>query len=92
VRIFRAFRFCAFATALAFSGALAEAAAIKVELVRVGEKWELRRAGKEFFVKGAGGTNRLDQLAAAGANSVRTWGVDNLEPLLDDAHKNGLTL
>lgn len=92
MRIFRAFRFCAFATALAFSGALAEAAAIKVELVRVGEKWELRRAGKEFFVKGAGGTNRLDQLAAAGANSVRTWAADNLEPLLDEAHRHGLTV
>ncbi len=70
----------------------AVAAPVKVELQRAGDGWELRRDGKPFFVKGAGGTNRLDLLAAAGANSVRTWGADNLGPLLDDAHKHGLAV
>jgi hypothetical protein len=66
--------------------------AAKVELVREGDAWSLRREGQPFFVKGAGGTSRLDLLAAAGANSVRTWGTDNLGPLLDEAHKHGLTV
>ncbi len=68
------------------------AAPVKVELVRTADGWQLHRDGKPFFVKGAGGTERLDLLAAAGANSVRTWGADGLAPLLDEAHKNGLTV
>jgi hypothetical protein len=85
-------KFFAVAVVLAIGCGQAAAAPVKVDLTRAGETWELRRDGKAFFVKGAGGTNRFDQLAAAGANSVRTWGVDNIEPLLDDAHKNGLTV
>ncbi|MEY4384929.1 MAG: hypothetical protein RLY20_212 [Verrucomicrobiota bacterium] len=79
---------------LALAGVVGPTAgwAAKVELVRKGDAWSLRREGKPFFVKGAGGTTRLDLLAAAGANSVRTWGVDNLAPLLDEAHKHGLTV
>jgi hypothetical protein len=68
------------------------AAPVKVELIRTADGWQLKRDGKPFFVKGAGGTERLDLLAAAGANSVRTWGGDNLTPLLDEAQKNGLTV
>ena len=68
------------------------AAPVKVELLRTGTGWELRREGKPFFVRGAGGTNRLDLLAAAGANSVRTWGADNLAPLLDEARQHGLAV
>jgi len=66
--------------------------AAKVELVRAGDAWSLHRDGQPFFVKGAGGTSRLDLLAAAGANSVRTWGVDNVAPLLDEAHRHGLAV
>lgn len=68
------------------------AAPVKVELARTADGWQLKRGGEPFFVKGAGGTARLDQLAAAGANSVRTWGTDNLGPLLDEAQKHGLTV
>ena len=69
------------------------AAPVKVELIRIADGWQLKRDGKPFFVKGAGGTSRLDLLAAAGANSVRTWGVDDsTERLLDEAQKNGLTV
>lgn len=78
------------AVACLYSPATVRAA--QVEVVRDGEAWQLRRDGKPFFVKGAGGTNRLDLLAAAGANSVRTWGADNLGPLLDEAHKHGLAV
>ena len=92
MRFIASIKVCVIAALIAASSYDACTAPIKVELTRVGEKWELRRDGKAFFVKGAGGTNRFDQLAAAGANSVRTWGVDNIEPLLDEAHKNGLTV
>jgi len=34
--------------------------AAKVELVREGDAWSLRRDGQPFLVKGAGGTSRLD--------------------------------
>ncbi len=70
----------------------APATPVKVEVVRAGNTWSLRRDNAPFFVKGAGGTTRLDQLAAAGANSVRTWGVDNLASLLDEAHKHNLAV
>ncbi len=56
-------------------------------------RFELIRDGKPFFVKGAGGTDHLDQLAAAGGNSIRTWGVDEgTGKLLDEAHAAGLTV
>jgi hypothetical protein len=78
--------------ALLASASPTNAAPVKVELVRTVNGWQLKRDGQPFFVKGAGGTERLDLLAAAGANSVRTWGADNLERLLDEAQKNGLTV
>tara|TARA_Y100001935_G_scaffold247870_1_gene244303 strand:+ start:8753 stop:10063 length:1311 start_codon:yes stop_codon:yes gene_type:complete len=43
-----------------------------------------------FYIKGAGGRDRLDTLAAYGGNSIRTWGVDNAQSILDDAYKNGI--
>lgn len=53
----------------------------------------LLRDGEEFFVKGAGGADHLGQLAAAGGNSIRTWGVGRrTEKLLDEAHAAGLTV
>lgn len=48
--------------------------------------------GKYYFIKGAGGNTRLDALRDAGGNSIRTWGSDNLGPLLDQAHALGLTV
>ncbi len=92
MRFIGSIKFFAVAVVIAIGCGQTVAAPVKVELTRAGETWELRRDGKAFFVKGAGGTNRFDQLAAAGANSVRTWGADNLEPLLDEAHKNGLAV
>lgn len=72
MRYIDSIKLCAAAVAIAVTCAQTAAAPVKVELARVGERWELRRDGKAFFVKGAGDTNHLDQLAAAGANSVRT--------------------
>ena len=61
--------------------------------------------GEPFFVKGAGtgggqglGGGDLGLLAASGGNSIRTWGIEQLEalvdgkPLIDRAHELGLTV
>ena len=53
-------------------------------------KFRLLRDGKPFLVKGVGGDTRLAELKAAGANSIRTWSVDNLGRLLDEAQKHDL--
>ncbi len=37
------------------------------------------------------GGSRLDLLAAAGANSVRTWGHEQTEKIIDEAGRLGLT-
>lgn len=52
----------------------------------------LLRNGRPYFVRGVGGHTRLAELAAAGANSIRTWGTDGLDEILDDAHRHGLTV
>ena len=70
--------------------ALAEA--IPVELQQTDRGWQLLRGGQPYFIRGAGGTGSLQQLSAAGANSVRTWGADDIGGLLDEAHALGLSV
>ncbi len=48
------------------------------------------RDGEPFFIKGAGGHTRMDALAAAGGNAIRTWSADNAQQILDEAHRHGL--
>jgi hypothetical protein len=66
--------------------------AVKVEVKKVGASYQLLRNGKPYFIKGAGGTSYLDRIAAYGGNSVRTWGTENAQQLLDTAQKYGLTV
>ena len=54
--------------------------------------FQLMRDGKPYFIKGAGGSASLPKLQDAGGNSIRTWGADNIGPLLDEAQKLGLTV
>ena len=65
---------------------------VRVEIVPQGGGWRLLRGGKPYVVRGAGGDGSLELLAASGANSIRTWGADSLGPLLDRAHRLGLTV
>lgn len=65
-------------------------AVVKVEPANGG--WQLTRDGHPYVIKGVGGNKRLDQLAAVGGNSIRTWSADNLGTVLDEAHKLGLTV
>ena len=71
-----------------------DASAVKVTLQNENGSWQLIRDGKPYYVKGAGGASAsLEGVAAAGANSNRTWGVgDKTRARLDEAHKNGLTV
>lgn len=51
------------------------------------------RDGQPYFIKGAGGGRKLDELRDAGANSLRTWGAGpDLAALLDQAHAKGLSV
>ncbi|NNF17457.1 MAG: hypothetical protein HKN70_11985, partial [Gammaproteobacteria bacterium] len=66
--------------------------------------YTLLRNGKPYLVKGAGlggrrGTSgTLDLLADSGGNSIRTWGIDQIERmvdgknLLDRTHELGITV
>ncbi|MCO6455314.1 MAG: hypothetical protein J5I93_08435 [Pirellulaceae bacterium] len=55
-------------------------------------KFQLLRGGQPYFIQGVGGDSRLDQLAAAGGNSIRTWGTERLAEILDQAHQQRLTV
>jgi len=74
---------------LMWSTAMADA--VPVELQKTDSGWQLLRGGEPYLIRGAGGDGSLQQLAAAGGNSVRTWGGD-VGTLLDDAHALGLTV
>ncbi|MEN0064703.1 MAG: glycoside hydrolase family 2 TIM barrel-domain containing protein [Myxococcota bacterium] len=71
---------------------LSHAEPVVVEVRQSEQGWQLYRGGAPYFIKGAGGQDRLDELVAAGGNSIRTWGADGLDELLDAAHKRGLTV
>ncbi len=62
------------------------------QLEKTTKGWQLKRAGKPYFIKGAGGAHYLEQLAAAGGNSIRTWGADDVGGMLDKCHRLGLTV
>jgi hypothetical protein len=68
------------------------AEAIPVKLEKTEQGWQLLRGGEPYVIRGAGGDASLELLAAAGANSVRTWGADNVGSILDAAHALGLSV
>jgi hypothetical protein len=63
-----------------------------VKVQRDGSGYRLLRDGRPYVIKGGGGRVYLESLKEAGGNSLRTWGEDDLEPLLDRAHELGLTV
>lgn len=71
---------------------LAVSGAVPVRLVGTAGHWQLLRDGRPYRIRGAGGSAYLDKLAAAGANSVRTWGAEQLPKLLPEANRYGLTV
>ncbi len=66
---------------------------VPVKLVHRGAKWQLLRAGKPYFIRGAGGGGPKEMLARCGGNSFRTWGVGaDTQRDLDEAQRDGLTV
>ena len=52
--------------------------------------WVLLVDGKPFYIKGAGGETELKKVVEAGGNTIRTWGTENAESVLDAAHELGI--
>jgi hypothetical protein len=65
---------------------------IRVEVRQENNGWQLYRGGKPYYIKGVGGQVQLDKAVAYGANSVRTWGVEEAAKILDEAQSKGLTV
>jgi hypothetical protein len=63
-----------------------------VSVKKVGRKYQLLRNGEPFFIKGAGGYEKYEELKACGGNSVRIWSANNAKEYLDKAHALGLTV
>ncbi|MCB9737568.1 MAG: hypothetical protein H6745_33730, partial [Deltaproteobacteria bacterium] len=79
--------------ALAAGPAGARPGPAHVEVVARDGGFALLRDGAPYVIRGAGGDGSLEALAAAGGNSVRTWGVGPDTPaLLDEAAALGLTV
>ncbi|KAF0095740.1 MAG: putative D-glucosyl-N-acylsphingosine glucohydrolase [Puniceicoccaceae bacterium 5H] len=65
---------------------------VTVQIHETAHGFELLRDGQPYFIKGAGGSDHLETLAEIGGNSIRTWGSDQTEALLDEAERLGLTV
>ena len=54
--------------------------------------WDLLVDGQKTYIKGIGGTNRMDVASAAGANACRTWSgsVRQVENTIAEAKKNNM--
>jgi hypothetical protein len=76
---------------IVFGGIEAVAEPIPVELVSVSGTTLLVRADEPYFIRGVGGTERLEELASIGGNSIRTWGPPE-KAFLDAAHASGLSV
>jgi hypothetical protein len=84
------------------AGAFAEQDTGPAHSVQVVEQpdggYTLLRNGEPYVIKGAGGNQHLPLLAASGGNSIRTWGIETLErvidgkPFLDYAHELGISV
>lgn len=70
----------------------AQAQVVPVTVVQTADGWQLQREGKPYYVKGVGGHTHLDKAVSVGANSLRTWSLDNAQEILDAAQERGLTV
>jgi hypothetical protein len=66
----------------------------RVEIIqRANGEHVLLRNGEPYFIRGAGGWEFLDELVAAGGNSIRTWGAEHIDPAaFDEAQRRNLTV
>lgn len=64
----------------------------QTKVVKTPLGFQLMRDGKPYYVKGLGGQVNFDKMIEVGANSLRTWGIEEAQQVLDEAHKRGLTV
>ncbi len=64
----------------------------QTNIIKTDTGYTMMRNGKPYYVKGVGGDKNLDKAIAIGANSIRTWGIDNAQDALDRAHAKGMTV
>ncbi len=65
---------------------------IKVEIKKTDKGYTLVRNNQDYYVIGAGGQTNLDLVVELGGNSIRTWGLENAQEVLDQAHSKGLSV
>ncbi len=68
------------------------AATAQVRVTSTTEGYQLVRNGQPYYVKGVGGEVHLDYAVSIGANSIRTWGIEHAQEVLDAAQERGLTV
>ncbi len=69
------------------------AQAIKVSIQFDSKKgYQLIRGNEPYYVKGVGGEHFLDEAVQTGANTLRLWGPEHAQKVLDEAQKRGLTV
>lgn len=78
-------------TALLMTTVPAFLRAAEVRFAAKGEGFQLLRDGRPYAIRGAGGTQALEQLVAAGGNSIRCWSPPG-RATMDRAHGLGLTV
>lgn len=69
-----------------------QAEPVPVRVDRLPNGYRLLRNDQPYFIKGAGGQRYLKELKSTGGNSLRTWDVQNIAGVLDEAQKLGLTV
>ncbi len=69
-----------------------EAQPIPVRIAQENGMWTLTRDGKPYEIKGAGGHVHMAHVVATGGNSLRTWGIERAQHILDSAHELGLSV
>lgn len=65
---------------------------IRVQVTGTPGSYQLLRNGKPYVINGVGGSGSRKLLLEVGANSFRTWGAENIGQILDEAHRDGLTV
>lgn len=66
---------------------------LTVEVKKVDGAYKLFRAGKPYYIQGAGcESGKISALAEHGANSLRTWSTRKAVAVLDSAQKYNLTV
>ncbi len=63
-----------------------------IRIVQENDGFQLYIDGKSTYIKGVGGTNRLDMASANGANAFRTWGgsVESIQRDVEQARTHGM--